>query len=151
MQRRQDGWVTGYKLKTKRYTGEQYHNNDSKDDIAINEEDARNDEAFEESERDESDKQPQDLCSIDSNVHICTICLLEIEKGDLIADVQCGHFYHANCLSEWILKKVRIFLSVRVFQTIFFHSFLLLLTILIELLPTVPDTRRSRGGAIVRN
>ncbi|KAL7486761.1 hypothetical protein ACHAW6_012355 [Cyclotella cf. meneghiniana] len=105
LQRRQDGWVSGYKLKTKRYCGDQYHSDDSKNDIPTNNGEAKKDETSEESERDESDIHPQDVCNVDSNAHICTICLLEIEKGDLIADVKCGHFYHANCLSEWILKK----------------------------------------------
>lgn len=107
LQRRQDGWVSGYKLKTKRYCGDQYHSDDSKNDIPTNNGEAKKDETSEESERDESDIHPQDVCNVDSNAHICTICLLEIEKGDLIADVKCGHFYHANCLSEWILKKVK--------------------------------------------
>lgn len=43
----------------------------------------------------------------DSDEQLCTICLLPLENGDRIADLKCGHFYHADCLSEWILKKVR--------------------------------------------
>ena len=38
---------------------------------------------------------------------MCTICLLELEDGDCVADLPCGHMYHAECLGEWILKKVR--------------------------------------------
>lgn len=37
---------------------------------------------------------------------MCTICLLELEVGDRVADLSCGHLYHADCLGEWILKKV---------------------------------------------
>jgi len=37
----------------------------------------------------------------------CSICILELEVGERIADLCCGHCFHADCLSEWIKKKVR--------------------------------------------
>ena len=47
-----------------------------------------------------------DYCK--SNVYdsMCTICLLEVDDGDRVADLSCGHVFHPDCLGEWILKKV---------------------------------------------
>ena len=131
LQRQRDGWVSGYKLKTKRYS---FRDNDAKD----HDDDLK-------SEQD-GEKQTCEECVVNKNVidldaelnkeavvletenagcdnsvgsllndlsensadnNMCTICLLDIEDGDIIADVKCGHLYHADCLSEWILKKVR--------------------------------------------
>eukprot|EP00986_Skeletonema_menzelii_P000399 scaffold111_cov142-Skeletonema_menzelii.AAC.22 len=41
----------------------------------------------------------------DEGVFSCSICILELEDGDRIADLDCGHYFHADCLSEWIKKK----------------------------------------------
>lgn len=40
-------------------------------------------------------------------VDTCSICILELKDRDRIADLSCNHYFHANCLSEWIKKKVR--------------------------------------------
>ena len=130
MQRQRDGWVSGYKLKTKRYS---FRDGDTKDhddcirteegskkytseECAIN----QNAVALDEQNRDvdvletesigchgSTEISPNDGSARSSDQNICTICLLDIEDGDIIADVKCGHVYHADCLSEWILKKVR--------------------------------------------
>lgn len=84
LNRRTEGWVSGYKLKTKLYSEPRHDNSD---------EEAR-------------EQHSNDSKSVDDIDHMCTICLLEIERGDRIADVKCGHCYHAECLSEWILKRV---------------------------------------------
>eukprot|EP00970_Alexandrium_tamarense_P013859 scaffold3708_cov205-Alexandrium_tamarense.AAC.11 len=83
LNRRTEGWVSGYKLKTKLYSEPRHDNSD---------EEAR-------------EQHSNDSKSVDDIDHMCTICLLEIERGDRIADVKCGHCYHAECLSEWILKR----------------------------------------------
>lgn len=51
-----------------------------------------------------------DLEQMDSNeeeeVHSCSICILELEDGERIADLDCNHYFHSDCLSEWLKKKV---------------------------------------------
>ena len=55
---------------------------------------------------------------------MCTICLLELEVGDCVADLSCGHLYHADCLGEWILKKVSAWANKRLLFWYFriFHA-----------------------------
>jgi len=114
LQHSPNGWVSGYKLRTKRY--------DSKDKARDSCADLMNAESTNEifktndTNEDSTDgkgntdiyKNKKDKFILDGGDHnMCTICLLDIEDGDIIADVKCGHVYHANCLKEWILKKVR--------------------------------------------
>jgi hypothetical protein len=35
----------------------------------------------------------------------CTICYGEINKGDQIREISCGHLFHSSCLDEWIQTK----------------------------------------------
>jgi len=42
----------------------------------------------------------------DEGEQSCSICILELEDGERIADLDCNHYFHADCLSEWIKKKV---------------------------------------------
>ncbi|KAL7431326.1 hypothetical protein ACHAXM_002629 [Skeletonema potamos] len=42
----------------------------------------------------------------DEGVDCCSICILELEDGDRIADLNCNHYFHSDCLSEWLKKKV---------------------------------------------
>ena len=59
--------------------------------------------------RDEEDflgDSEQDVDNDDEGMYSCSICILELEDGDRIADLDCGHYFHAECLSEWIKKKV---------------------------------------------
>lgn len=44
--------------------------------------------------------------SDDEDVYTCSICLLNFDDGDRVADLKCSHHYHADCISEWIKKKV---------------------------------------------
>merc|ERR1712008_318106 len=30
--------------------------------------------------------------------NVCSICLGEIEEGDLVGDIPCGHIFHKDCL-----------------------------------------------------
>lgn len=48
----------------------------------------------------------------------CVICQCEINHGDKIIELNCGHFYHCACIEEWLLKekncpfcKVEVFIS----------------------------------------
>lgn len=34
----------------------------------------------------------------------CPICLVGIEKGEIIRKLQCMHVYHCECVSEWLTK-----------------------------------------------
>lgn len=44
--------------------------------------------------------------SNEEEVHSCSICILELEDGERIADLDCNHYFHSDCLSEWLKKKV---------------------------------------------
>ena len=83
--RREEGWISGWKLKTKRYSSKDNMNVENEEEGQINHDD-------------------QD--SINRDDRMCTICLLDIEEGERVSDLTCKHIYHAECLGEWILKKV---------------------------------------------
>lgn len=104
LQRQREGEITGYAIKTKRH---------SKTSAAI-EKDTMNASLGEDptvgAEVTSADVISQNKSSEENAM--CTICLLELEDGDRIADLGCGHFYHAECLGEWVLKKVGI---IRIF------------------------------------
>jgi len=82
--RREEGWISGWKLKTKRYSSKDSNNVENKEEDQINHDDQ--------------------VSNCDDRM--CTICLLDIEGGERISDLSCNHIYHAECLGEWILKKV---------------------------------------------
>ena len=130
LQRRREGWVIGYRLKTKRYNENEKSEKDKDEDQCedsvlsrlSNVADDANEEPMEEGKESDVDiNQTEDGAQKNQQspgLHItnsdepdtCTICLLDIEEGEKIADVQCGHMFHADCLSEWILKKVNTLL-----------------------------------------
>ncbi len=108
--RRTEGWVSGYSLKTKRYvaSGETsvMRNNTQCDS---DRESQTNDETnLEKDEVARETSSQDDQSTLNSDDYMCTICLLAVEDGEKIADLACGHLYHAECLGEWILKKVRL-------------------------------------------
>ena len=35
----------------------------------------------------------------------CVICLENYKKEDKISILSCNHYYHTNCLNEWLKKK----------------------------------------------
>jgi len=35
----------------------------------------------------------------------CSICLCELEEGDVVGDIPCGHVFHKDCLKEWLFKN----------------------------------------------
>lgn len=53
----------------------------------------------------ENDNTPQSHIDYDDS-QMCSICILPLEHGDRIADLDCNHYYHSDCLSEWIKTKV---------------------------------------------
>lgn len=88
LERRTEGWISGYRIRTRRYSK-------NGEDSTAGDGDAREGALRgglpglkEEEERTE-----------------CTICIMAVEDGDRVADLGCGHLFHAECLSEWILKK----------------------------------------------
>ena len=102
LKRRTEGWISGYLIKTKLHS--------SRD--AFTRKDAKfNGTAATEDQTAIGDI-PQDCPMRNGRDCMCTICLLELEVGDRVADLSCGHMYHAECLGEWILKKVCLFFSV---------------------------------------
>ncbi|CAH9061170.1 unnamed protein product [Cuscuta epithymum] len=36
---------------------------------------------------------------------MCSVCQEEYEAHDEMGTLKCGHFYHINCIKEWLLKK----------------------------------------------
>ena len=38
------------------------------------------------------------------NDHECTICLEEYKENDDLYQLQCGHYYHKECIDDWLLK-----------------------------------------------
>jgi hypothetical protein len=91
-ERRTNGWISAYKLKTKRFSSA----------VVVDEVELCN--ALEAGE--ECNQSNNTHTVNEEEEHLCTICLLALEEGDRVADVKCKHWYHADCLSEWILKKV---------------------------------------------
>lgn len=37
----------------------------------------------------------------------CSICLEDIEKGEMISLLKCNHVLHPKCISEWVKVKLR--------------------------------------------
>jgi Ring finger domain len=37
----------------------------------------------------------------------CSICLCDIEEGDFIGDITCGHIFHKDCLKAWVRRNNR--------------------------------------------
>mmetsp|Transcript_7782 Transcript_7782/g.17075 ORF Transcript_7782/g.17075 Transcript_7782/m.17075 type:complete len:226 (+) Transcript_7782:154-831(+) len=37
----------------------------------------------------------------------CIICLEDVEAGDAISELPCGHFFHSQCLDSWVASRVR--------------------------------------------
>jgi len=35
----------------------------------------------------------------------CIICLDELNIGETVSLIKCGHIYHSECLYTWLLKK----------------------------------------------
>lgn len=89
----EEGFLFGLKLKTKIYRREVVRDSDSIED-------------------DDND---------DENVIMCSICILELEDGERIADLNCNHCFHADCLSEWIKKKVGILCSSFLFIYLYLY------------------------------
>jgi len=157
LKRRTEGWITGYRIKTKVYsTGDdrvgQNDERDSKSCLDNNDDSADNTidrEVSNDGEKedckmkvfsggDNEIAQNENHCSAKNYVEcdaimngddklcrddgdssaereasqneenedcVCTICILPLEDGDRVADLSCGHTYHVDCLSEWIVKK----------------------------------------------
>lgn len=102
LRRQQDGEITGYSIKTKRHF---------KNDATVTKKDEVSNDAVNGSGEEQPttvEVVPTDVTKCSEDSTMCTICLLELEDGDRIADLGCGHFYHAECLGEWVLKKVNI-------------------------------------------
>lgn len=46
-----------------------------------------------------------DTISIHSQVN-CSVCLDIITKKDKVCILDCGHWYHQNCISQWVTSKI---------------------------------------------
>ena len=79
--RRDEGLLTAYNVKTKKYSEA---------------------ESREVSDRDVGLTTPSLEQPLEQT---CSICLLAFEEGETVTDLTCRHLYHAECVSEWLLKK----------------------------------------------
>ena len=108
--RQTEGLVTGYRIKTKRYSSVGESKVDESEDVECNinamNNDVENNTASNEGDQQITEAPQDDQTSNFDDVNMCTICLLAVEDSELVADLSCGHLYHAECLGEWILKKV---------------------------------------------
>jgi hypothetical protein len=101
LRRQRDGEITGYSIKTKRHSKIVAFTETDK--VLYNTVNASGDEPTTVMG---VVKSVTSQCKSSEEGTMCTICLLELEDGDRIADLGCGHLYHAECLGEWVLKKV---------------------------------------------
>ncbi|OEU14457.1 hypothetical protein FRACYDRAFT_165323, partial [Fragilariopsis cylindrus CCMP1102] len=37
--------------------------------------------------------------------NLCSICLCELVDGDIVGDIPCNHYFHKDCLKEWLMKS----------------------------------------------
>ena len=47
-----------------------------------------------------SDLDLQDECNKE-----CSICFMEFKVNDKVSRLQCGHFFHGECINEWLRKR----------------------------------------------
>ncbi|KAJ0715315.1 putative transcription factor C2H2 family [Helianthus annuus] len=40
-----------------------------------------------------------------TEVDVCSICLCEYEKKEKMGRLECGHWFHAECIRRWLLSK----------------------------------------------
>ena len=53
-------------------------------------------------------KKSHNLKELDSTTDdplICSICLNDVEDGNLIGDIPCNHRFHLDCLKDWLSRK----------------------------------------------
>jgi hypothetical protein len=43
--------------------------------------------------------------NVDDMDHWCAICCQNLQCGDRVGDIPCGHVFHVVCLKEWIVRK----------------------------------------------
>jgi hypothetical protein len=46
-----------------------------------------------------------DSILLDQDDNTCTICLNELQSGDRVSDLPCGHDFHVDCLKDWLKRK----------------------------------------------
>ena len=115
VQRRTEGWISGYSIKTKIYSRGGIDDTVravTKEDIDAEYCNAHNSTPTTVDQTVANNEDTIQKCQSQGYDSMCTICLLELEVGDRVADLSCGHLYHADCLGEWILKKVSTWLSM---------------------------------------
>ena len=139
VRRRTEGWISGYSIKTKRHaSGGSGGEIVSKCQIA------------------------KDGCSTDGSSceggnkfdSMCTICLLEVDDGDRVADLSCGHVFHPDCLGEWILKKVCPLMLTAAKEFFYPKDFVFNVTVgilpsFVELVSALPGPRHRQGNQIL--
>lgn len=37
----------------------------------------------------------------------CSVCLDEVEEGNMVLRLVCGHVFHAECIRKWLLRAAR--------------------------------------------
>ena len=104
--RHTEGWVTGYSIKTKLFKSKVDESEDVECNINAMDNDIENNTTSNEGDQNTTEAPQDDQTSNFDDDNMCTICLLAVEDNERVADLSCGHLYHAECLGEWVLKKV---------------------------------------------
>lgn len=98
------------RLKTKRFTlSSDVETNDNNSNPLDEESNTRNTESTQATTvtTNSNDNNIHDEDEFDLEVYenTCSICLCELQEGDLVGDIPCGHFFHKDCLKEWLVKN----------------------------------------------
>lgn len=73
--------------------------NNEADFITVNEDHDNNDNI------DKNDDNDNESTSSSQALVSCTICHIEIEDGERVGDLCCGHTFHSDCLKAWITRR----------------------------------------------
>jgi hypothetical protein len=46
---------------------------------------------------------------MEKDIDECVICISDLNQGNLIRSLECGHRYHSKCISEWMLAKPLVY------------------------------------------
>mmetsp|Transcript_11799 Transcript_11799/g.47604 ORF Transcript_11799/g.47604 Transcript_11799/m.47604 type:complete len:331 (-) Transcript_11799:229-1221(-) len=54
---------------------------------------------------DDDESQIPDDEDVASSAPVCTICLTAFKEGDVVANLECPHLYHHECIVPWLRRK----------------------------------------------
>jgi hypothetical protein len=48
---------------------------------------------------------PHTVTPEEGNLYVCSICIEEVQPGDKIRTIDCGHNFHMACIDPWLLRQ----------------------------------------------